>query len=308
VSASTTQCFQLPPVCWTNADWPCSCKSSRSQTPMTLKPRPPSKRLKQSAAPRRHPAPPPSRRQLSRSSFADAVAAERRYVGQRGMMASDRDTAEVLVRRFLSSAPASFGYVVNAPGYRGRTALQQATARGLVDVAPDGITTWFWATWRFDTAQLSGEVRFGDREYALSVVVAPAGAALEFELWEWAQIDRAGPSLTSGDGQFCDSVDRLQRELDRYSKVLAELFDQIALGRTSDLTLLARARSARQDAWRARLREDQQARASAQADEAFRAGDYSRVIELLSPFESTLTASGRTKVALARRKAQSEPG
>jgi|SRR5688572_21034983 len=224
------------------------------------------------------------------------------------MTTSQRDTAEALVRSFLATGPTSFAYVVDAPGYRGRTRVQQASAHGLEDIAPDAITNWFWATWRFDTDQVSGEVRFGDREYTLSLVAAPAGTNLEYELWEWVQVDKSGPLLASSEGQFCDTVIRLQSELQRFSTVFAGLADRISLGRRSDLTLLAQARASRQAAWRASLHEGQHARARGQADEAFRAGNYSRVIELLSPFELTLTTAERAKVAVARRKSQGEPG
>ena len=224
------------------------------------------------------------------------------------MTSSSRDTAEALVRSFLTTGPTSFAYVVDAPGYRGRTRVQQASSHGFEDIAPDAITTWFWATWRFDTDQLSGEVRFGDREYALSLVAAPAGTSLEYELWEWAQVDKSGPALASSEGQFCDTVMRLQSELQRFSTVFTGLADRISLGRPSDLTLLAQARASRQAAWHASLNEGQHARARAQADEAFRAGDYSRVINLLSPFELTLTPAERAKVAVARRKSQGKPG
>lgn len=224
------------------------------------------------------------------------------------MTTSPRDTAQTLVRSFLATAPTLFAYVVDAPGYRGRTRVQQASSHGFEDVAPAAVTTWFWATWRFDTDRLSGEVRFGDREYALSLVAAPAGTSLEYELWEWAQVHEAGPKLASSEGQFCDTVIRLQSELRRFSTVFHALADRISLGRQSDLTLLAQARASRQATWHASLRGEQQARARAQADEAFRAGNYSRVIELLGPFELTLTPAERAKVAVARRKSQGEPG
>ena len=100
--------------------------------------------------------------------------------------------------------------------------MQQATSHGLEDVEPDSITAWFWAVWRFDTHQMSGEVRFGDRECALSLVAAPAGAALDYELWEWTQIDSTGAVLGSLDGQFCDTIERLQHGLDRYSSVFVD--------------------------------------------------------------------------------------
>ena len=72
--------------------------------------------------------------------------------------------------------------------------------------------------------------------------------------------------------------------------------------------LLGRARSEQHDAWVTAARDAQHSRARALADDAFGAGDYSRVLELLNPFESTLTPAERAKVAVARRKSGHEPG
>jgi hypothetical protein len=224
------------------------------------------------------------------------------------MTTSTRDSPEALVRHFFSATPASFSFIVRASGYQSRAALQQATSSGLEDVAPDRMTGWFWAVWRFDTDRASGEVRFGERENALSIAVAPACEALEFELWEWCQIDSTEPTLRTGDGQFCDTVDRLQRELDRYSAVLRDRLDRIVAARPSDLGAIREARSKRLEAWISSGRESQHVRARAQADEAFRSQDYLEVLKLLAPFESALTPAERAKVAIARRKSGYGPG
>jgi hypothetical protein len=189
-----------------------------------------------------------------------------------------------------------------------QTTLRHSTAEGLVDVAPDQITGWFWAVWRVETEQLDAEVAFGDREWALSVAAAPPGTALEFQLWEWCEIATTPALLRSGDGQFCDTTERLQRELHRHANALQSLTLRIHAGEPRDIACLRDARVKRKESWVAADREDQHARVRADADIAFRAGDFRRVIQLLGPFSDLLTPAERAKLTLAGKKSGGSPG
>lgn len=219
-----------------------------------------------------------------------------------------RDNAEVLVGHFLVAAPKAFSFIVAAQQYRGQTTLHQASSRGLETTTPDKITSWFWAVWGFGTQQLAGEVRFGDRELALSVVAAPPNVSPEFELWEWSELAEAPLTIRPGDGQFCETLSRLDRELERFAEILGSLWDRIAANGAADLAALRDRRSARHEAFVAAGRDARHSQARADADEAFRKGDFSRVLKLLAPFEAILTPSERAKVAIARRRTTSAPG
>jgi len=211
-------------------------------------------------------------------------------------------TATDLVGCFFSEAPVAFAFLGDGGSYPLRTSLRHHTSRGMVDVTPERVTGLFIAVWRAETPELVVDLSFGDREYALSLHPAPPTQTPEFDLWEWSEVFPGEPTIGSRDGQFCGTPDRLRRELARYAAVLGRLVERVTAWDETDLVQLRHARANRLQAWIAADREDQHARARAEADAAFRVGNFRRVTELLAPFDDVLTAAERTKLILAARK------
>lgn len=210
------------------------------------------------------------------------------------------DSADVLVHSFFEAVPVAFSFLASEREFSATSTLKQATSKGLEAVRPENITSFFWAVWQFNSNGLRGEVRFGDREYAVSVVVSPTGLEPDFALWEWCEI--LGDALSSSDGQFCNTVIRLKAELERHAQTLKKLQTRITNSSEKDLIALLAARSKRMDEWLAQNRHAEHERARSVADEAFRKHDFEAVIRALEPYEAELTPAELKKLKLSRSR------
>lgn len=209
------------------------------------------------------------------------------------------DSAVVLVRSFFETVPLAFSFLASETGSCSTsTVLKQATPKGFELVKPEDITQCFLAVWQFKTKNLHGEVKFGDREYAVSVVVSSVELESDFALWEWSEISKG--ALSSSDGQFCSTVIRLKEELERHAQALKILQSRIIKSSESDLAPLRTARSNRLDEWLAQNRQAEHVRARSTADEAFRQKNYEAVIRALEPYETELTPAEMKKLEFAR--------
>jgi hypothetical protein len=170
-----------------------------------------------------------------------------------------------------------------------------------VDVSPDRIVGFFFASATFANSEVAGRVEYGDREYDLDIKVGPAGHVGQYGLWEWA--DALGrPDLVPRDTSFVITIPRLEGALRAMVAALRALQSDIAAANHESLARLEEARVCRQAAFQDGLRRGDHRRASARAAEAFRAGDYRRAAQLLESVADLLTPAERAKLAFARRQ------
>ena len=98
------------------------------------------------------------------------------------------------------------------------------------------------------------------------------------------------------------SVDRVESIAATMASARAQLVPAIA---AADATVIGRIQQGRDESQREfqrKLREDDHLRAREKADDAFREGHYSRVLELLGPFQDLWTRAELQKLAIVRRR------
>ena len=198
--------------------------------------------------------------------------------------------------------------MVREPGARWEVVAEQVSGERLVRVAPADITGFFLVSIDFGNRRIEGRMTFGDREALIETVVGPAGRSirhgfrsLRFGLWEWADALDA-PEIVQRDTAGVRTIDRLEAVVAGMASALRTLEPDIAraAARTIERVEPARARVLEDDR-RHHLEADHR-RATGLAAEAFRAGDFARVVELLRSVEHQLTDAERKKLAYARKR------
>ena len=211
-----------------------------------------------------------------------------------------RETPTTLVNAFLATAAAEFAKLVRGPGARWSVLVEHATRDGLVPVAPERITGFFFATATFANEFVAGNLTFGDREFFVNTVLGPTRSTARYGLWEWA--DALGDETSvPRDTSFVLAIPRLSDIVAGMARGVAALEESIALAPDAVLDRMERAREEVRASFRAKLREDGHRSATVGAAAAFRRRDYRRVIEILAPFTDVLTRAEREKLAYARR-------
>jgi hypothetical protein len=208
---------------------------------------------------------------------------------------------ERLVTVFLSLAGAEFSFLGAQPRFQWTTALKHTTANGFEDTTPDRLTGFVVAYGRFENARVAGEVTFGDREYSVNAVVGPAVGNVRYGFWEWADaLDR--PDLVPRKTDFVLTLPRMQAIVAGMASGLRALESQIGLATPTVVEHIEAARRAAHARFETQLRESEHRRASSLAGEAFRAGRFARVVELLESVEDQLSHAEQVKLAYARER------
>ena len=211
-----------------------------------------------------------------------------------------RETPTTLVNAFLATAAADFARLVRGPGASWSVLVEHATHTGIVPVAPERITGFFFVTATFANELVAGDLTFGDREYFVNAVLGPTKSTARYGLWEWE--DALGyPKLVPRDTSSVLTIPRLADIVAGMARGVTALQESIAGAPDEVFDRIERARAEVQASFRAELREDDHRRAAAAAAAAFRMRDYQRVIESLAPFTDVLTRAERDKLAYARR-------
>lgn len=204
------------------------------------------------------------------------------------------------MKAFIDSATSEFAGLVEGPRSHWSVSVEQATARGIVPVRPEQISGIFFATANFANEHVAGRLSFGDREILVNTVVGPARSDARYGLWEWA--DALGRSeLVPTDTGLVVSVARLETIVADMARATATLQEAIAGAPREVFGRVLEARAKVQAELRARSREDAHRRAVAAAAEAFRKGNYGRVVELLDPLADVLSPAERDKLGYAKR-------
>jgi hypothetical protein len=211
----------------------------------------------------------------------------------------------VLVRAFLDAAAQALRFLASEPGFNWETSVVQMTNRGLEPVAPEAITSFFWARGVFATERIAGEVTYGDREAYINLTVSRAAEAPprlgQFGLWEWCAALGGVDDRASGE-QFVLTAGRVREVVTGLAAVLREYAPRIAAAGPDVVARIEAARVRRQAEWDEEQRRDQHRTTAARAAKAFRAGDYQQVVALLEPLGERLTPAERKKLDLARER------
>ena len=207
-----------------------------------------------------------------------------------------------LVQAFFDDARAAFEPMVSAGTGRWGERLRQVTDHGLETAVPDKLEGLFIAECDFETSDLIGKISYGDREFLIETVVGPLGPSRPYGLWEWANALGA-PDLVPRETQFVFQRERMRDIVVRMANAVLTLRVEIAGARPEVVERIERARAEVQADWQARSREWDHRHASAQADDAFRAKDWKRVIELLETIQDPLSPAESKKLAYARKQA-----
>lgn len=231
-------------------------------------------------------------------------------------MISDSDTPAqeapaVLVGAFIDSSMEAVEFLAGEPGFRSAVTVEEMSDDELVTVAPDAVTGFFFARRTFFTTRLAGEVTYDDRDRVINLIVGSSpqsfGVTRQFALWEWVDVlgdsgrlESAEPSPTT--------ANRVKTEVKQLGDVFREYVDRIVAAGPTVIQQLEAARSRRQAEWRAEHAKWEHDSGAARAAEAFRAGDYRRVVCLLESLGDRLTPSEQKKLAIARKRSTSLRG
>jgi hypothetical protein len=214
-----------------------------------------------------------------------------------------RESTELLVHTFLDAALRALDILALTSDIRRTVTVEQATEHGFQPTSPDRITNQFWVCASFSTDRLVGELTYGDTEMIIEVMVGVRARGAKptlYSLQEWLLALEVAERRPMG-GLFVVRSEHIREIVAGIGAVLAANAAAIAAASASVFARLDEGRAAAQASYEEQLRRENHSRAAARAAEAFRAGDYRRVIALLEPLEGDLTPAERKKLALAKR-------
>jgi hypothetical protein len=210
----------------------------------------------------------------------------------------------VLVRAFLDASLEALQFLVGQPGFRSTVAVEKATGHGFVPVSPDMVNGPFSARRAFATTRLTGELTYGERELEINLIVGPMSvsrAAGQYALWEW--IAALGASANYDVGlPWLNTAARLRSAVAKLGDAFREHAASIAAAGPDVIRRIEEARTSRRAESAAQHAEWAHQNAAVRAADAFRAGDYAKVVALLEPIASHLTPAEQKKLALALKR------
>lgn len=175
-------------------------------------------------------------------------------------------------------------------------------------ITPEEIVGPFVARVDFATRGIVGRFVFGDRESASALTIAQEHRPrATYHLSEWIVALGSEPAPDAAFNWLL-TVRRVQEAVARYGTLLLSHAERIAMAKSETFAQMDALRSVRLESeaayWRARDQERDEYAAAA----AFRAGDWARVIEILSAYEAQLSAAQTMKLTLARKRAGATQG
>ena len=213
----------------------------------------------------------------------------------------------VLVRAFLDASDGALAFLAAQPGFRSAVMVEEAGDDGFVAVDPAAVTGPFWVRRTFSTSRLTGAVTYGERELEVNLLVGPVrpprSTVGPYGLWEWAaalgtSIPAAGESSVS----WCMTESRVRSAVAALGAAFREIAPRVAAAGREVVDRIETTRAQRRAAEKAEHAQWEHDTASARAAEAFRAGDYIKVVSLLAPIEGRLSPAEQKKLAIARKR------
>ena len=174
---------------------------------------------------------------------------------------------------------------------------------GWEEVSAGEVSGPFLARVEFATKGIVGRFVFGDRESAMSLLLAPQRSPQpRYHLGEWVVAFGSQPAPEST-FEWVLTTRRVQEAVARFGTLLLSHAERIADAKSESFAQMDAVRAIRFDThaayWRARDQERDEYAAAA----AFRAGDWEKVIAILSAHEAQLSAAQAMKLTLARKRA-----
>ena len=220
----------------------------------------------------------------------------------------------ILVRAFLDASRDALDFLAGQPDFRSTVTVEHLRNDEIVAVAPDAVTGFFWACRTFSTSRLTGTFKYGERELEINLLVgvpstrgllaallAPRRGAESYALWEWlAALGTSIPESESS-ASWCATAERVRTAVATIGTTFRDIAPRIAASSRDVVHRMETARDQRRAAEKAEHSEWEHQDAAARAADAFRAGDYRRVVSLLAPLEASLTPAEKKKLALARK-------
>lgn len=217
---------------------------------------------------------------------------------------SEGSPARQVVETFRESVPEAFGYLLAS--HRLEWGLRAYVDEDIVtiDVA-DLSDQFFWADATFVNAESRIRVSIGERELIIETIIRQERSAAEYALWEWLEALERNPRPPR-DAESGRPRDRVRKVVGWMGAALqGSLGDILA----ASPWLIARAEAARADRhaeWQRMHAADRHRVVAAMAAEAFRAGRFAQVVELLEAVKPRLTPAEQKKLEYARAHAGRE--
>jgi hypothetical protein len=173
---------------------------------------------------------------------------------------------------------------------------------GWAAVAAQGVSGPFLARVDFTARGVTGRFVFGDRESAMSLLLAPVRVPTPaYHIGEWVLAFGSEPAPDAM-FEWVLTTRRVQEAIARFGTLLLSHAERIAGAMSESFAQMDAMRAMRVDAhaayWRARDQERDEYAAAA----AFRGGDWATVIAILSAHEAQLSAAQAMKLTLARKR------
>src|SRR5262249_32028793 len=87
------------------------------------------------------------------------------------MVVEPREAPSVLIRAFLDTSRDALDFLGGQPGFQSVTTVEELRGDRIVPVAVDAVTGFFWVRRTFETNRLSGDIRLGERELEVNLLV-----------------------------------------------------------------------------------------------------------------------------------------
>ena len=167
------------------------------------------------------------------------------------------------------------------------------------------MTGFFDVTVTLTTPTVVATLTYGDKESIIMTSAAPRRPAWpSFGVWEW-ETASGRPKSTAAEDQFVILVAVVQRVVDRLGAALIAMLPIIAAADPTTREVIEGARALRKEAWLIEERDREHRAAMTRAADAFRAGRFDEVVEILVPYADCFTPAERARVEYARRRMRS---
>lgn len=208
--------------------------------------------------------------------------------------------ASELIRTFLQSIDEAFDYLMSTPKVLQTTEIKVHTKNGLKSIKENELEqykrSFFYVTKTYTIGEYILCLTYGDREFYINATVSvPRGSVKnEYGLWEW--IEALGISEQEVSGNFVGNLERIKKLVNQISDAFQKYIYPLKQVDSNLLLKLEHLRNERKIQYEREFEEKLKRHASNAATRAFRSKDYSKVIELLTPYENDLTPSELKKL------------
>lgn len=213
------------------------------------------------------------------------------------------DPESARITAFVAASHDVIATLADGEAFTAAARIMVPRGDGWVSVAAQEVGGPFLARVDFSARGLTGRFVFGDRESAMSLLVAPTRRRTPaYHIGEWALAFGSEPAPDAM-FEWVLTTRRMQEAVARFGTLLLSHAERIAGAMSESFAQMDAMRAMRVDAHVARWRARDQERDEYAAAAAFRSGDWGTVIAILSAHEERLSAAQAMKLTLARKRA-----